>query len=478
MNFKLSYNLYIMIKSIVWIWYAFFFLNVLNGNHVIEVIYGVLFCSILIQMTLITFINQWYKNNIPRLLDWFRLATFFVIILNFLVLIKDLKNQDNFIGFIIKSEFILPTLFVILIGLLGLKVSEAVYLYLKPRSLKSLQSSKIYEIKNTFFFLLIALTIASIQIFLMLIGQLGYGTFQEKTTSDYSFLYQIVFILSNLILSLFAIFKYIYPNINKWFNIIFVAYFLIQILNGFLSGMKESIITPIIIILIPYLYSGKKISKVYIIFAISGFLILYPITNNYREILIDFPNIERQDALGIAIVKTAELNFFDNASKGTESYSNRLSLFPYLVYSIEKESEWVYYKNLDRYVYLPVSWIVPRFMLPNKPKSETGAILNVKMVGVDTNSVTPTTYGWAYYEGGIHYVFLLFLLFGLFVNFFQYQLDFKNVIGMLMYIELLITLLKVESDIFFIITGVLQTFFITFIITKVFIKQYNFFQND
>jgi hypothetical protein len=478
MNFKLSYKFYLLIKSIIWIWYAFFFLTVVNGNNDKEVKYGVFLCAVLIQMTLITFINHWYKNKRPRLLDWFRLTTFFVIIFNFLVLIKDLRHQNNFFGFIIKSEFILPTLFVILIGLLGLKVSEAVYPYLKPRSLKSLHSIKIYEIKNILFFYFFALALASIQIFLMLTGEVGFGTFQENTTSDYSFLFQIVFILSNLVLSLFAIFKYLYPNKKKAYNLVFITYFLIQIVYGFLSGMKESIITPFIILLIPYLFSGRKISKMYLILVFFSFIILYPINNNYREILIDFPNIKKQEALGIALAKTAEFSLSENANNGSESYSNRLSLFPYLVYSVEKESEWSYYKNLNRYIYMPVSWIIPRFMLPEKPKSETGAVLNEIIVGVNTNSVTVTTYGWAYYEGGFFYVFLLFLLFGLFINFFQYQLGFDNLLGMLLYIELLVIMLKVETDIYFLISGVLQTIIIYLIMIKILINQNNIYVND
>ena len=473
MNFKLSYKFYVLIKCFIWIWYAFFFLTVVNGNNDKEVKYGVFLCAVLIQMTLITFINHWYKNKRPRLLDWFRLSTFFVIIFNFLMLIKVLRNQNNFLGFIIKPEFILPSLFVILIGLLGLKVSEVMYLYSKPRSLKSLQSSKIYEIKNILFFYFFALVLASIQIFLMLTGEVGFGTFQENTTSDYSFLFQIVFILSNLVLSLFAIFKYLYPNKKKAYNLVFIIYFLIQIVYGFLSGMKESIITPFIILLIPFLLSGRKISKNYLILGVFALLILYPINNNYRELLVDFPNMKKQEALGIALVKTAEFSLSENANNGSESYSNRLSLFTYLVYSVEKESEWIYYKNLDRYVYLPVSWIVPRFMIPNKPKSETGAVLNEIMVGVNTNSLTVTTYGWAYYEGGFFYVFLLFLLFGLFINFFQYQIGFDNLLGMLLYIELLVIMLKVETYIYFIISGVLQTVLIYFIFIKVFIKQNN-----
>ena len=473
MNFKLSYKFYVLIKSIIWIWYAFFFLTVVNGNNDKEVKYGVLLCAIFIQMTLITFFNHWYKNKRPTLLDWFRLTTFFVIIFNFLDLIKDLRYQNNFLGFIIKPEFILPSLFVILIGLFGLKVSEVMYLYLKPRPLKSLQSSKVYEIKNAFFFYLFALVLASIQIFLMLTGEVGYGTFQENTTSDYSFLFQIVFILSKLVLSLFAIFKYLYTNKNKAYNLVFITYFLIQIVYGFLSGMKESIIVPFIIVLIPFLLSGRKISKNYLIFGVFAILITYPINNNYRELLVDFPNMKRQEALGIALAKTAELGFSENVNMGTENFSERLSLFSYLVYSVEKESEWNYYKNLDRYVYLPVSWIIPRFMLSEKPKSEIGAVMNEMVAGVNTNSITPTTYGWAYYEGGFFYVFLLFLLFGLFINFFQYQLGFDNLLGILLYIQILVIMLKVETDIFFLISGILQTMLICFLMNKILIKQNN-----
>jgi hypothetical protein len=308
---------------------------------------------------------------------------------------------------------------------------------------------------------------------MMLTGQVGYGTFQENTTSDYSFLFQIVFILSNLVLSLFAIFKYLYPNKKKAYNLVFIAYFLIQIVYGFLSGMKESIITPFIIFLIPFLLSGRKISKNYLIFGVFALLIIYPINNNYREILVDFPNMKRQEALGIALVKTAEFGFSENVNKGSDSFSDRLSLFPYLVYSVEKESEWNYYKNLNRYVYLPVSWIIPRFMLPDKPKSEIGSVMNEMVVGVNTNSITPTTYGWAFFEGGFFYVFLLFLLFGFFINYFQYNLGFNNLLGILLYIQILVIMLKVETDIYFLISGVLQTILICFLIIKILIKQNN-----
>jgi hypothetical protein len=235
--------------------------------------------------------------------------------------------------------------------------------------------------------------------------------------------------------------------------------------------MKESVITPFIFVLIPYILSGNKIPRSYLIFGFFLLLIIYPINNNYRAVLVDFPNIDRQEAMGIALIKTTNTGFSENANKGGENFSDRLSLFPYLVYSVEKESEWNYYKNLDRYIYLPISWIVPRFVIPNKPKSEIGAVLNEKLVGVNTSSLTPTTYGWAFFEGGFFYVFFLFFFFGSFINYFQFNLGFNNLIGLLLYIQILVTMLKVETDIYFLISGVLQTILICYLMIKIFIKK-------
>lgn len=473
MNFKLSYKFFIVIKSIIWIFYTFFLFNVVNNENDIQVIFGVLLCALLIQMTLISFMDHWYKNKRPTLLDWFRLTTFFVIILNFLNIINDIKKLNDFVFFTLKPSYFLPSLLVVLIGLIGLKISEYIYLYLKTNISLKYKKTKVYYFRNIYFFYLFALVLAFIQIYLMLTGEVGYGTFQENTTSDYSFLFQVVFILSYLILSLFGIFKYLYPVKKKGFNLVYVIYFLIQVIYGFLSGMKESIITPFIIVLIPFLLSGRKISKNYLIIGTFALLIIYPINNNYRELLIDFPNLKREEALGIALVKTMNFSFSDNVNKGSNSFSDRLSLFPYLVYSVEKEPEWNYYKHLDRYVYLPVAWIIPRFMLPDKPKSEIGAVMNEMIVGVNTNSLTPTTYGWAYFEGGFIYVFFIFILFGLFINYFQYNLGFDNLLGILLYIQILVIMLKVETDVYFLISGILQTILICFLMIKIFIKRKN-----
>ena len=125
--------------------------------------------------------------------------------------------QDNFYGYILKPHHMLLALFTILIGLVGLIVSENIskYMYLKSYSGRNIKKSVHYDLRNSYLFFLISIFVAFIQIFLMLTGEVGYGTFEESTTSDFSFLFQVVFILSSYILSIFAILKYLFRTFSK-----------------------------------------------------------------------------------------------------------------------------------------------------------------------------------------------------------------------------------------------------------------------
>ena len=472
MEFKLTYKLHKIIKIIIWVIYFFFLAYMIDKKNNFEIISGVLLSSVLIQMTLISFVDNWFKFKRPTLLDWFRLTTFFVIILNYFNLINDNRLNDlkGFPGYFIPVNLIIPSLFVVFIGLLGLKTGELLYLnFYKNRKL--LKTTIEYKLRNPFLFYIISLIVGVVQIYLMMKGEVGYGTFQENTTSNLSFLFQILGILSVLILSIFSIIKYVYRNNDNQFNFFFILFFILQLSYGFLSGMKESIISPIIIVLIPYIIGGHKISNKFVFILVIGLLLTYPFSNNYRDVLNAHPKIDKTVAIGIAYVKTSELNFTDNIGEGSDNFSDRLSLFPFLVYAVENEATWTYYKNLDRYIYLPIAWIVPRFLIPEKPISEIGAKLNEKIYDVETNSLTPTTYGWAYFEGGYFYVFAVFFIFGLFISYFQYKLALNNFFGILLYSAIIIKLLKVEEDIYFLISGILQMILIYFIFLFIFIKN-------
>ncbi|MES2812652.1 MAG: O-antigen polymerase [Bacteroidota bacterium] len=473
MNFKLTHKAYIRILSVIWILYGIYLISVVTKVDDMDIIYSVLLGGVVTHFSLFPFLKNWYKKGSPLLLDWFRLATFLFIILNFFNILDELNTDSSaFRDYVIEKRYILPSVFVIFIGLIGLNIGEKLVIYFSGNSLLQ---NKNYVFKYSFvnfdFFAFVSIIIAFIQIYLILTGQIGYGVLQENTTSTFSFLFQFVIISSPLVLSIFTIFKYLYKYNGTIFNIVYVFYFFTQIIYGFLSGMKESIIVPFIIVLIPYLLGGYKIPKKLFYIGLVLGLLIYPLNDNYRTILNEMPTMSKNEAFLLATGKTFTIGLSDNITKGTGNFSDRLSLFPYLVYAVDKESSWTYYKNMDRYIYLPIAWILPRAIIPDKPKSETGSVLNDMVYGRDTNSISATTYGWVYFEGGYFYVLFLFILFGAFISYFQFKIGMHTFYGLVLYIGILVNLLKVENDVYFLISGILQGCLLSYIFYKIFIRQ-------
>jgi len=426
------------------------------------------------ELTLIRFIYNWYKYKQPRLLDWFRLSTFVSIILNFLLMIETFEKFSlvlvNNVVFV-NTDLVFPALLVILVGLLALDLSE--FFMLRSSKRVSLVTLKNETIKFRFkpLFYLFTFFIIGIQFYLHLSGVIGYGVFTEHTTASYSFLIQIIKISSFTALSLYGILKYIYKFSSFFFNISFLIIFLFTIVLGFISGMKEEIIIPVILVAIPFLLSGRSISRTILIGGFIFTILLYPINNNYRDVLNKNPQFDKVTAFQLAFLNTISVNFVDNFVSGRESYKSRISLFPVFMYSLDKEGQWNHYKNLDRYIYIPVAWIVPRVFLPNKPISDTGSELYYMTTGRRTNSITPSTFGWSYLEGGYGPTFITFLVFGLVISLFQKRIGNGNIFHLVLYGLILSSLLKVESDIYFRLSGLLQTILISYLIVRIFIKN-------
>ncbi|MDX1767069.1 MAG: hypothetical protein R3294_03385 [Arenibacter troitsensis] len=477
MTFKLSRNIFLAIKSLIYILYGLFAINAFVNFNSFDLKIAILLCGILIELTVITFINHWYKLKQPLLLDWFRLATFMSIVLNFMSITEILDNNINFElnDFVsVSSTQALPTITAVLLGLLALRLGEML-VKLSKKSKITLKYSvqkhiRSLQFKRKIIFLIFTVLLILAQLFLMFKGIVGYGTEGNHTMESYSFMIQSISIMGPFVLAMFAIIKYKYKDKGKIFNITFLIYFLMQVGIGFLSGMKENIISPILIVIIPYLLSGNKISLRIFIGGFIFFILLYPINNNYRYYTNAYGNLNKMTYLQLAISDTFEGNFIENFVGGTQSYQNRLSLFPLFMYSVENEKEWTEYKNLNRYIYLPISWIIPRFLMTSKPTSNTGSKLYHMTTGRETSSVTPSTYGWSYLEGGYIPLFLSFLLFGAFITYLQVNLNKEHLFGLLLFITVLVALLKVESDIYFKISEILQTILIGFILYKMFFK--------
>lgn len=478
MNFKLNARIYFLSKILIWFAFIVFSLYYIDKIKTREtVLYELIISGFIIQLSLMSFLENWYKDGRPTLLDWFRFTTFYAILINYFSLIDKLDESIEWVygKIYLKQELILPALLTILIGLLALKISEWVvyFLTIRKRNKHQLLQKKFfvkYIIKNEIAFYSLGCFVFSIQIYLLLTGAIGYGTFGETAVSSFGFLLQILNSLNVLFILSLGYLRYYFQLNNLKINFFHLFFFILSLLFGLLSGMKEFTIIPLVSYAIPYVMGGKKLPKKLIVFGAIILALLYPINDNYRSALNNFQGISKTDAFGIALTKTFSSDFGEVFSSSSDKFSNRLAMYPILQYSMELEPNWRYFKHMDRFVYLPVSYL-PRFLVPSKPIADTGAVLNKAITGFDNNSQTPTTFGWSYLEGGEVYVFITFLLLGLVVSGINFSVNKLNLFSLLLFGDILITMLKVETDIYFLLAKILQDIIILFFFTKFLFKK-------
>jgi hypothetical protein len=474
MSFKLLYHNYLILKSLIWFFYFTYVVVVFNILHKYDLKIGVLLCGVIIQLTLIPFLNNWYKNKRPSLVDWFCFTTFISMVYNFMTQVIEFDVSNNlsvFEGVYISSKTSLIALILIIIGLISFRFGA--FLMRLNKGIKYFKKPYIILKRQKLFFSIVV-SISFLQIIFLLAGFVGFGTTNTLSEGSFSFIFQTVNVLSKTILVALGIFKFVIKDKNKIFSFLFIGFFSIQILTGFLSGMKENIIVPILLVLIVFIYGGNKIALWKIIVVGLFISVLYPINNNYRDVLYENSNLSKDVALKLAVTKTFQINFSENVTNGAELLANRFSSFNVFMYGIENESKWDSHKYLDRYIYLPVAWLLPRFILPNKPKSDTGGILFEIISGeVSTVSVTPSTYGWAYLEGGVLPLIISFFIYGIVISFIETKISINSFLGLLIFSSLFTMMLKAESDIYFRISGAFQSIFINYLFYVFFFRKFN-----
>lgn len=466
---KLNKKNYILSVIAVIFAYIIFSVFSLDDSKRQSMIYELIICFGVLVLTVIQFLYNWYKIGSPTLLDWFRITAFYTIVLNYLGIINKIDNRISWAyqgGVYLKQEYITDTLFCIFLGVLVTTVAEKVIYALRKRSVVEVK----YKIKNINVFFIFSAVIYFLQLYFLMSGKIGYGTTTEDNTGGGSFIVQIVNNLSVLILIVLGFFRYYYKSL-KGIQIKFYYLLLaIAMVMGGLSGMKELFIVPQICFLIPFLKSGNKIPKKILI--ISGILIIiiYPVNNTYRDILNSKIGLGKSEAFLLAVNKTYNTDISHIFGSSSESYSDRFSLYPYLQYSVEKEQDWNQYKNMTRYIYLPFSFI-PRSILSDKPISDTGGKFNKFITGVENNSMTATTFGWSYLEGGYIYVIITFFLLTVVVTYLGAVFFRGHLLHHVVNTSLLIVMLKTESDVYFILSGIIQNFIITYVILYIFVKK-------
>ena len=453
-----------IIGSLFILYFLFTFSNAMDIGK--DVVVATCFTIVLYFQSVGELLYFYKKYGKPRLQDYLRLALFATVVLNFMKLVNEANGDAkvNVITKIVSLNDAPLTLIMILIAFVSLDIAYLVMQSFKKRNI----NNTFYEIKrkNLIFALLIFSTIS--KAYLLASGLTGFGTDVHDSSGLISLINTLSSILNPFTLVLSAYIIYIEKEQNKTFMWIFYLAFNTQILIGLLSGMKENTLAPILFVGIVFLFSGAKVPKKIIYAGVFLVMFLYPVNNAYRNV-IGNPYLNTGSHtlnMAIAMKKVFTEPLLKTLSEGSDSYAKRGEMFPFLEYSINTESKWHYYKYMTRYITLPLAWLIPRAVWSDKPRADIGGVLYEQVVGVRTaTAITPTSIGWAYLEGGVFFLIVIFLILGIVFEFVD-RTDHKKPMGMLFYIIFLHSAIKPEWDPYFFLASMMQFYIMYWFLLK------------
>ncbi|SFI09119.1 oligosaccharide repeat unit polymerase [Halpernia frigidisoli] len=483
MNFKFSLKYYQL--SLFFVWFIFLsravYLMIVTDRSFI--FFELILSAVITQLSVGSFLHTAYKYKMVRFINVFKIAAFVYLNLNYLSIADNIDSAENsfFQFYFINPDYVIRSLLTIIIGMLALDFADLLFrLKLKKLSLIksritfSATSNLVLKRKNLF--IIISYIYLFILIVMVATGISGYADSVENiegaALGPFSAVLQFYGFLAPMIILSYLAVVFLNKDKDLRFNRYFKIFFILYIFSTLYAGSKGPVIIICIQLLLFYLAAGNKFPKVIVLVAIPIVLLVFPVVTQYRDQLRTDTGKSRLELLGNAVNSTitgSEKKSESNESTG-KALNSRLSMFNIFVYSVENEQLWTEYKHMDRYPYLPVSF-VPRQLIPSKPTSDIGAKLNYMVLGLLGSSVTPTTFGWAYFEGGEVYVFISFFLLGCFLSYIQYYLPTKTPFYFVYSLVTLFNMITVENDIYFMIAGQLISIFVCLVFVKIFFKN-------
>lgn len=199
-----------------------------------------------------------------------------------------------------------------------------------------------------------------------------------------------------------------HPNsgIRRW---LLATVFLNEVFWGALSGMKESLFRPFILVAAIISITKARLDKKWIAAVLAGFVVLYPIINRYRQIL----RSENVDVRRISALEKASRTAAEDTSREeagwqgwvASGWSATLMRFDLLqsmatvVYLDPWQANRI--RGDERWWMVPFYPFVPRFVWHNKPSLLRAMRLSI-LLGVGSNTSTALTYpGDLYMDYGL-----------------------------------------------------------------------------
>jgi len=234
---------------------------------------------------------------------------------------------------------------------------------------------------------------------------------------------------------------------------IFWGVFCCECFWGLISGMKGALLINFVAVALISTILNGKLARKWVVAALMGVVIIYPLSNSYRNVVRGENAVEVTDfgaaaqALSLAAAggmqKTGGSS--DWLQSGSDSTLNRLDLLPFVAAVINLGDQAAETHGDARLWMIPYYPFVPRLIWHSKPILEQGQRFT-EMLGWSVESSTPVTYpGDCYIYGGIAGVIGGMLLLGLFAQ--RWTNSLNGVISkyhVLKYSVLLLLCLKIE----------------------------------
>lgn len=407
---------------------------------------------------------QIINKRLLHLKDVFKISLFIYIVLSFLQIVNE-ATQLNYsappLSIDLNYAFIILVYFCVGIFMVDLGANS----FRKRVVNHEMPRNKSVPYKPAIFLLLVVTALFSLT--LSFAGLTGYASSTGYTQGIYSSIKNLADILTPIALVSCSYLVFSQKRrLHFSYRILFYMSFASHILIGIISGMKELALLPVISVGIVYVLSGLKIRISYIVVGCFALLLLYPITNAYRDSInaVESTNLQRVSVLISSISSLFESNEnSDLFSESVSSYQSRISQYAWFHDAVMSQESWEYYGDMTRYLGLPIYAFVPRAIWPDKPRSDIGAHYYYLLTDRMNNSVTVTSMGWAYLEGGIFYLSLIMFLMGFLFEFIERRRN-RSIVYLVIYVHAFLLAIKPEWDPFFALSGSIQLAIVAFII--------------
>lgn len=262
------------------------------------------------------------------------------------------------------------------------------------------------------------------RIYAIYLGIFGYSQSPENLKESIGIAYILISVGDLATLSLVVLsFSYFNNPNNHRYKYLFFIILIVEIGFGILSGMKGTVIMPLILSFIIYYLVTNKFHKGFIIGGIIFITIAYVIIEPFRILKSIDPNFKSTPANIInTMVDAYFLNKRIKLVTGSEDIFERIvSRNAFLLPAAKalQYSDKIGLKNSDpdffeKIYTIPIQAFIPRFIWSDKPIEDQAKWYSVNVWGsVETSAVAMTPMGFLYFAGGYVFIILGFFLIGI-----------------------------------------------------------------